>query len=443
MQLNRGNIAILGTGFVGTANAVGFAELGYRVVGFDTNASRIASLQAGLPPYREDGLAELLARHLNNGRLSFATDLQAAVEDAVFIIIAVGTPSSADGSADLGALHVALAALRRITLPRAKVVVLRSTVPPGTSDRIAAELPRGVELLYCPEFLREGNAVWDFLHPDRTIVGSESSHAAHDYAALVKMLGGETIITSRRDAELIKGGANAFLALKISFANEIANLCSSLNADARDVLRGIGSDRRIGAAYLLPGIGFGGPCFEKDVQSLEHVARSSGAPSHLLQATLRVNEAQPKKIVDVLEDELGGLAGALIGVWGLTFKAGTDDLRSSLALRILEDLDARGASAIAYDPAIESAELPGRTTLARSAIEAARADALLVLTEWPEFCEVDPTLLATAVKHGIVVDGRNILDGERLARCGIRYRGVGCSALPERDERVTVSSGRS
>ncbi|HEY2554943.1 MAG TPA: UDP-glucose/GDP-mannose dehydrogenase family protein [Candidatus Cybelea sp.] len=441
MHLYRGNIAILGTGFVGTANAIGFAELGYHVVGFDTDANRIASLQAGVPPYREDGLGELLTRHLQNGRLSFVTDLRSAIVDAAFIVIAVGTPSNADGSADLKALSGAIATLCDELAGRSKTLVLRSTVPPGTADRIAAELPEGLELLYCPEFLREGSAVYDFLNPDRTIVGAESSRAATAYAALVRKLPGAVIFTSRRDAELIKGAANAFLALKISFANEIANLCGTLQADARDVLRGIGCDRRIGEAYLLPGIGFGGPCFEKDVHSLAHVARTSGAPSHLLHATLRVNEAQPRKIVDVLEEELGSLRGAHIGVWGLAFKAGTDDLRSSLALRILSDLDARGATVIAYDPAIESAELPGRAILADSAMAAAHADALLVLTEWPEFCGIEPSALAASVRRGVVVDGRNILDGARLARCGMRYRGVGWSALPEAAVPATVLSG--
>jgi UDPglucose 6-dehydrogenase len=204
-------------------------------------------------------------------------------------------------------------------------------------------------------------------------------------------------------------------------------------------LRGIGCDNRIGEAYLNPGIGFGGPCFEKDVLSLEHVARNSGSPSQLLQATLRVNELQPRKVVDLLEEELGDLQGVQIGVWGLAFKAGTDDLRTSLALRILDDLHARGATAVAYDPAIEQADLPGRTTLARSAMDAAHADALLILTEWPEFSGIDPSAIAAKLRRGVVVDGRNMLDGERYARCGLRYRGVGRSMLPEEEERVTAS----
>jgi UDPglucose 6-dehydrogenase len=439
--MNRGKVAILGTGYVGTANAVGFAELGYDVVGFDTDAQRIAALRAGIPPYREDGLAEYLARHLGNGRLTFVNDLTAAIENAAFIVVAVGTPSRSDGSADLSFLERATEELCR-TATRSSVVVLRSTVPAGTSDRIAERLPSRLELLYCPEFLREGNAVWDFLHPDRTIVGADSERGARAYASLVHRFDAPVLVTSRREAELIKGGANAFLALKISFANEIANLCGALNADALDVLRGIGCDRRIGEAYLTPGIGFGGPCFEKDVQSLELVARNNRSPSHLLQATLRVNEAQPRKIVDILHEELGELRDAHVGVWGLAFKAGTDDLRSSLALRVLDDLAARGATAVAYDPAIESADLPRGCTVARSAMEAAHADALLVLTEWPEFASVDPSAVAATLRYPIVVDGRNVLDGERYARCGVRYRGVGRVNLPATQERVTVLSGR-
>jgi len=440
--MNRGRVAILGTGYVGTANAVGFAEMGCDVVGFDTDVQRIAALTAGVPPYREDALPELLQRHLANGRLRFVDDLREAVDGAAFIIVAVGTPSNLDGSADLSALDAVVDAFQTLPVERRAVVVLRSTVPAGTSDRIASRLPAGLELLYCPEFLREGNAVYDFLHPDRTIVGSESERAAVAYTMLLSRLNAPVMVTRRREAELIKGASNAFLALKISFANEIANLCGSLDADALEVLRGVGCDKRIGEAYLTPGIGFGGPCFEKDVQSLEHVARRSGAPSHLLQATLRVNEAQPRRIVDVLEEELGDLRETHIGVWGLAFKAGTDDLRSSLALRVLEDLSHRGASVIAYDPAIAVATLPGRTALAASAMEAAHADALLVLTEWPEFADIEPSALAASLRRGVIVDGRNVLDGERLARHGLRYRGVGRSALPRAPERASVLVGR-
>jgi len=440
--INPRKIAIIGTGYVGTANAVGFAELGCDVVGFDTNAERIRLLQDGVPPYREAGLAGLLRRHLVRERLEFVSDLWNAIRDAAFIIVAVGTPSREDGSADLSALELVIDQLSAMVTRRSTVVVLRSTVPPGTSDRMAERLPDGIELLYCPEFLREGSAVFDFLHPDRTIVGADSGTAAAAYAELLKDVDAPVMVATRRDAELVKGASNAFLALKISFANEIANLCGKMDADARAVLRGIGYDRRIGEAYLTPGIGFGGPCFEKDVLSLEHVARHNGSPSQLLRATLRVNAIQPRKIVDMLEEELGPLGGLRIGVWGLAFKAGTDDLRSSLALRILADLDARGATAIAYDPAIQRTELPGGAVLANSAKDAACADALLVLTEWPEFCDVEPSVLAASLRRRVVVDGRNLLNGEELARCGVRYRGVGLTASPDAGETEAAAGGR-
>ena len=440
MTMNRGMITILGTGYVGTANAVGFAELGYEVTGFDVDGTRIAGLRAGIPPYREAGLGEVLKRHVASGRLRFVDDLAAAVANADFIVIAVGTPVADDGSADLSAVERAIEALSRTTNGRRADVVLRSTAPPGTSDRLAAKLPRNLDLLYCPEFLREGSALADFMHPDRTVIGAESQVAAARFTRLVSGLDAPVLVTSRRDAELIKGWSNAFLALKISFANEVANLCQSLDADVRDVLRGVGFDRRIGGAYLAPGIGFGGPCFEKDVLSLRHVARHSGSPSHLLEATLRINEAQPRKIVDTLEEELGTLRGAHVGVWGLAFKAGTDDVRSSLALRILDDLALRGASAVVYDPAIDSLELPKSMRLARSAMEAAHADALLVLTEWPEFRKVEPSALAASLRRRVVVDGRNLLDAERLADSGVRYRGVGHSALPEYAKPAQVSA---
>jgi UDPglucose 6-dehydrogenase len=436
--MNRGKVCIVGTGYVGTANAVGFAELGCDVTGFDIDPQRIESLRAGSPPYRESGLEDGLKRQLASRRLTFVADFAAAIENASFIVIAVGTPSRNDGSADVSALESVIGALRGARTGRSTIVVLRSTVPPGTSDDMASRLPAGLELLYCPEFLREGSAVHDFMHPDRTVIGADSGHAAAAYAGLVKKLEAPVMVTSRRDAELIKSCSNAFLALKISFADEIANLCGSLDADATDVLRGMGYDRRIGDAYLVPGIGFGGPCFEKDLKSLDNVARRCGSASQLLAATLRVNEAQPRKIVDLLEEELGTLRGAHIGVWGLAFKAGTDDVRSSLSLQILDDLYQRGASAVAYDPAVRKMDLPGRTTLVDSASEAARADALLVLTEWPEFRAIDPLTLSATLRRRVVVDGRNFLDRERLAECGLRYRGVGRSAAPAPGEAASV-----
>jgi len=425
------NICIVGTGYVGMASAIGLAELGCRVVGYDIMTERIAGLRAGITPYREAGIDEPLRRHLATGMVSFVTDLHAAVAGARFVILTVGTPSKQDGSADLSSLHAAVNALLAAPLAPSTIVAVRSTVPPGTTEELARVLDGRARVIYAPEFLREGSALHDFLHPDRIVVGSESIDTATAYAALFESLEAPVLLTSIRNAELIKGVSNAFLALKISFANEIANLCGEVGADAAEVLRGVGYDRRIGSAFLAPGIGFGGPCFEKDVRSLRHVARSFGMGYELLSATLRINNAQPKRIVDTLERELGSLRGMTVAVWGLAFKAGTDDVRDSLALRVLADLVERGARPVAYDPAVRTAMLPEGCRIAPSALDAANnADALLVLTEWPSFREVEPAALAMRLRRGVVVDGRNLFDPERFAAAGLRYRGVGRSLDP-------------
>jgi UDPglucose 6-dehydrogenase len=255
--------------------------------------------------------------------------------------------------------------------------------------------------------------------------------AAIAYGSLFESLQAPIMFTERCNAELIKVASNAFLAMKISFANEIANLCDALSADAPEVLRGIGWDRRIGASFLAPGIGFGGPCFEKDLKNLKRVAEIQNVACELVSGTLMVNERQPTRVVEVLVSEFGDLRGRTIGVWGLAFKAGTDDVRDSLAMRILEDLSRRGCTVRVFDPAVRSAELPANCTMAASAIDAASADALLVLTEWPEFRNVSPHALARGLASGLVVDGRNVLDCARIAGAGLRYRGVGRYADPD------------
>jgi UDPglucose 6-dehydrogenase len=423
-------ICIIGTGYVGMASAIGFAELGHTIVGFDIMPERVADLQRGITPYREAGIEETLNKHLKNGRMRFTANQQDAVRGAQLVLISVGTPALADGSCDLNGLRQCVAALRKCDLAGCAAVVLRSTVPPGTSDDVAAQLQNIAEVIYAPEFLREGNAVADFLKPDRTVIGAESIPAAVAYATLFEPLQAPIMLTSRRSAEMIKGASNAFLALKISFANEIANLCDALGADSLDVLRGVGSDRRIGPAFLMPGIGFGGPCFEKDLKSLERTATRRMVDCELVSGALRVNERQPKRIVEMLAEELGSLQGRRIGVWGLAFKAGTDDIRDSLAVRILEDLCERGAIVRAFDPAVRTADLPENCTLVASALDAADADALLVLTEWPEFREVSPHAIARNLTARLVVDGRNALDIERIVDAGLRYRGVGRCADP-------------
>ena len=422
--MNKGcKICIVGTGYVGMASAIGFAALGHDVTGYDIMPERIRDLKRGVTPYNEAGIDEALRRQLDAGRLSFHEDLETAVRDADYAIIAVGTPSLPDGSANLAYVADAIGNVERLCT-RSTTIVLRSTVPAGTTERFAQHSK--LDFVYAPEFLREGSAVGDFLNPDRIVVGASSEESGAQYATLLASLDRPVLVTGYRNAELIKGFSNAFLALKISFANEVANMCDALDADALDVLRGVGHDRRIGTQFLAPGIGFGGPCFEKDVKSLHHVAGNHGIGRELLSATLRVNAEQPRRIVDILEAELGGLEGVRIGIWGLAFKAGTDDVRDSLAIRIVEDLVERKAIPVAYDPAIKG-DVPGLACItapdALSAIDG--ADALLVLTEWPEFREVAPWAIAAKVRKGLVVDGRNLLDPNAIAAAGMRYRGVG------------------
>jgi UDPglucose 6-dehydrogenase len=427
-------ICIIGTGYVGMASGIGLAELGHEIIGYDVLPDRVADLARGIAPYHEDGIEAAINRHRHAGTMRFTCDQAEAVRGAQLVLISVGTPALDDGSCDLRGLYDCVARLRECELSACDAIVLRSTVPPGTSDEIA-ELMRGyAEVIYAPEFLREGSAVNDFLKPDRTVVGASSIPAAVAYATLFEPLQAPIMLTSRRNAELIKAASNAFLALKISFANEIANLCDALGADSLDVLRGVGADRRIGQSFLLPGIGFGGPCFEKDLKSLERTAERRNVACELVSGVLRVNERQPKRIVEMLAEELGPLRDRTIGVWGLAFKAGTDDLRDSLAMRILSDLSARGAIVRAFDPAIHQAALPSNCELVGTALDAADADALLVLTEWPEFREVSPHAIARNLRAGLVLDGRNTLDIERIVDAGLRYRGVGRYADPVADE---------
>ena len=419
------SICTIGTGYVGMASMVGLAELGWAVNGYDIMTDRIRKLQNGIAPYREAGIEDALKVHLNNGRLAFFESLEEATADTDLIIVAVGTPARDDGSADLSSLYSAVEALAKLNLSTWPTVVIRSTVPPGTSDHLSALVEGWGELVYAPEFLREGSAVYDFLHPDRIVVGSESAGAAVPYVKLFESLQKPVLFTSRCNAELIKCGSNAFLALKISFANEIANLCDALGATSDDVLRGIGYDQRIGSQFLSPGIGFGGPCFEKDVKSIEHVAAKHNMGRELFSATLRVNENQQTRIAHLVENAVGPVDGLTVGVWGLAFKAGTDDVRDSLAIRIVELLAERGATIVAYDPAVHVTTLPKGCRLVPTAMEAAACDVLLVLTEWPEFRAIPPQRYASLIERRVVIDGRNVLDASRVVAAGLTYRGVG------------------
>lgn len=423
-------VCIIGTGYVGMACMIGLAELGWTVHGYDIQADRIERLRAAIPPYYENGTAEALRKHIALGRMHFFHDLDEAARDAEIVLVTVGTPSRDDGSADLSYLESALTALSNVRFATWPTIVIRSTVPPGTCDRLASFVGQWGELVFAPEFLREGSAVKDFLTPARIIVGSRKASIAVQYVRLFESLNTPVVFTSLCNAELIKCCSNAFLAMKITYANEVANLCDALGAYSDDVLRGMGYDPRIGSDFLRPGIGFGGPCFEKDVKSIRHAAMQLETSSELFSATLRVNQAQPLRVVDALEREMGSLRGAVVGVWGLAFKAGTDDVRYSLAIRVIDEFAARGAQVVAYDPAVHVAPLPAGSRLVRSALEAADADALVVLTDWPEFASMDPLSFAHMLRRRVVVDGCNVLDPKRIASAGLTYRGVGRAAAP-------------
>jgi UDPglucose 6-dehydrogenase len=420
-------ICIIGTGYVGMACMIGLAELGWTVHGYDIATDRIERLRRGIPPYREAGIQEALQKHVAAGRMHFFDALPAAVQGVEIAIVAVGTPSHDDGSCDLRALEAVLAEMSAVRFSTWPTIVVRSTVPPGTCDRIAPLVERWGDLVYAPEFLREGTAVRDFLTPARIVVGARKASLAVPYVRLFEALQKPVVFTSLCNAEMVKGCSNAFLALKITYANEVANLCDALGGNADDVLRGMGYDPRIGHEFLRPGIGFGGPCFEKDVKSIRHVSRQLGQGGDLFDTTLRINDRQPLRAIEALEREIGTVDGASIGVWGLAFKAGTDDIRHSLAIRIVEELAARGAVITAYDPAVHLAPLPPGSRLVTSALEAANADALLVLADWPEFAAIDPSTFAHTLRRRTVIDGCNVLDARRIGAAGLIYRGIGRS----------------
>jgi UDPglucose 6-dehydrogenase len=409
---------------------VGLAELGVRVIGQDIDPGRIARLLEGEPPYYERGLAELLRVHLDRGTVTFTTSLEHAASQAKIVMVAVGTPAGPNGEADLSAINAVAKGLRSRRFGSRHIVVIRSTAPPGTCDRLAYELSDVADVAMVPEFLREGSAISDFMSPDRIVVGAEREDVANEILALFAPIVAPRMVTTRRNAELVKGVSNAFLAMKISFANEIANLCDALDADAVAVLEGVGLDRRIGQAFLGAGIGFGGPCLEKDCRSLEHVSARAGAPSHMVRATLDANDRQMLRVKEMLLQHCGSLRGLRVGVWGLAFKGGTDDIRDSVALRIVRDLAAEGASIEAYDPKVRDIPLPAGARHAESALAAARADALVVLTDWAEFASIDVRDYASGLARGLVIDGRNVLDGEAIVMSGLTYRGIGRHGEP-------------
>lgn len=426
-------ICIIGTGYLGVINAIGLAELGCRIVGYDILPERIAALQQGLAPYREALVDDLLRKHIDRRRIRFTTDHADAIRGAGMILICVGTSSVTEGADELRDLRDCVRVLEESDLSACEAIVLRSTVPVGTSDRVAEVFSGRVSVAYAPEFFREGSAIADFFAPDCTVVGGDDLGAVASYAALFEPLGAPVMFTNSRNAELIKAASNAYLAVKLTFANEVAHLCEAFGADADVVLRGVGYDRRVGSAYLTPGLGIGNPSVEADVERLHRKAESRDIPFQLATAVLSANRYQRKRIVSIVTEELGQLHGRKIAVWGLAIKGGTDDTRDSPALRIIEDLVEQGAAVTAFDPVARVMTLPKDVALASNALAAlSGADALLVLTDWAEFARISPGAIAHALGGVSVIDARNLLDAERISSAGLQYRGLGRQVETER-----------
>lgn len=421
-------IAVIGTGYVGLTSGACFARLGHDVVCVDIDEKKIAMLKAGAIPIVESGLEDLVGEGISTGRLSFTTDVSSGVSNAEVVFLCVPTPEGEDGSADLSYIQSAVQTIASL-LRRGAIVVNKSTVPVGSTKVVEKELHRSdISVVSNPEFLREGSAIQDFLKPDRVVVGSDDREAAMKVASLYESIGAPTLITDPASAETIKYAANAFLATKISYINAVAAICEGVGADIRDVVLGLGYDHRIGHEFLRPGPGWGGSCFPKDTKALVKIAEDAGYNFDLLKGVITVNDQQYGRIVSKIRDSVhGDLRGKKIGVWGLTFKADTDDLRDSPAIEIVERLIKEGALVAAYDPTVN--EVPNsirEATIVDSpsrAIES--ADVIAVLTEWDEFKWLDPTAIGTLVASHQIVDARNLLDKDDWVRAGFNYRGIG------------------
>jgi UDPglucose 6-dehydrogenase len=428
----RDPIGVIGTGYVGLVTAAGFAELGSEVWCVDIDAAKIDRLKRGESPIYEPGLEELLARNL--GRLRFSTDLAEALEHARLLFVAVGTPPTYSGDADLSAVHAVVDAIPATAgggIDR-HALVMKSTVPCGTGSslqRIFGEQGKqGLAYVACPEFLKEGSAVEDFLHPDRVVVGDNGDWAGDAVVDLYDPVKAPLVRTDIASAEMVKLASNAFLATKISFINEIANVCEETGADVMEVARGMGLDDRIGPKFLRAGIGFGGSCFPKDVDALKQLAGNSGYHFQLLTAVIEVNELQKRRVISKLHRHLGGLVGKRVTLLGLAFKPDTDDMREASSLVLAGRLNADGATVTAYDPVAEeqARKLVGGIRFAESPLDAATdADAVVLVTEWKEFLQLDWELIAEAMSGDLVIDGRNALDPDAVRAAGLAYEGIG------------------
>jgi len=426
-------ICVIGVGYVGLVSAACFADLGNRVIALDIIEEKIQGLKNGVMPIYEPGLKELVERNVAAGRLSFTTSYEEGLEGTEFVFVAVGTPSGVDGEADLRYVSIVAETVAK-TMQTPLVIVNKSTVPVGTGDWIAEIVKRHqpkpipFSVVSCPEFLREGTAINDFMQPHRTVLGSLDPEAADKVAQLHLPLRAPIVITDLRTAEMIKYASNAFLATKISFINEIANICEALGADVKEVAIGMGYDKRIGPLFLDAGLGYGGSCFPKDVKALAYMAAEKGRHPQLLYAVMDINNDRRSMAINRVTEMLGDLKGKTIGLLGLSFKPNTDDMRDAPSVDIANALISDGAKVRAYDPvAIEVARplLPDVEMYTDVYAMAQGCDALMVMTEWNEFKQLDLEQIRSLMRQPVLFDGRNIYDSEKFEQMGFRYRGLG------------------
>ena len=427
------NITVIGVGYVGLVTGVCFSDLGNRVICVDINEQRIEGLKQGVMPIYEPGLEELVARNVRAGRLSFTTSYAEGLKEAEFVFIAVGTPEGVDGEADLRYVRMAARSIAEV-MDHPTIIVNKSTVPVGTGDWVADIIreyrSNDVEFAVVsnPEFLREGAAISDFMSPDRVVLGSLDREVAEKVAQLYLPLRATIMITDLRTAEMIKYASNAFLATRISFINEISNICEALGADVKEVATGMGYDKRIGHAFLDAGVGYGGSCFPKDVRALTYMAEIKGRHPQLLRAVMEINNYQRRAVVRKLEQALGSLRGKTVGLLGLAFKPNTDDMREAPSVHVAHMLRTAGAHVRAYDPVAMSvaARTVPEVELAQDPYTLAEGcDALVVVTEWNEFKNLDLVRIQNLMNQPVLIDGRNIYDPAMMNELGFHYRGVG------------------
>lgn len=427
-------ICVVGVGYVGLVTGACFADLGNQVSCLDISEDRIQKLRRGEMPIYEPGLEEIVSRNVAAGRLTFTTSYSDAVPAADFIFIAVNTPPSTDGEADLQYVRMAAESISQVLSDYA-IIVNKSTVPVGTGDAVAEILQaRGkkvgvdFDIVSNPEFLAEGTAVYDFMQPDRVVLGGTNRDAAEKVAQLYLPLRCTIMITDLRTAEMIKYASNAFLATRVSFINEIATICEKVGADVKDVATGMGMDRRIGRAFLNAGIGYGGSCFPKDVKALTWMAEINGCHPQLLRSVMEINRDMRRQVLSKLRELLGSVRGKTIALLGLAFKPNTDDVREAASLEIIRLLQSEGAHVRAYDPvAMENARgALKEVRFCNDAYSTAEGvDALVLVTEWNEFKQLDMARIAASMKQKILIDGRNIYEPAQMRELGFQYRGIG------------------